>query len=83
MTLPESVRMIRDGLQAIGFGDRDFRNSQWIRLRVLERHMSEGRLSPELRWAAGEAGAQRGIAWATERTNSGTDLNREPVPASS
>jgi nucleoside-diphosphate-sugar epimerase len=50
MTLPESVRMIRDGLQAIGFGDRDFRDSQWIRLHVLDRHMSEGRLSSELRW---------------------------------
>lgn len=50
MTLPETVRMIRDGLTAIGFSDPDFRNSERIRLKVLDRHMSTGRLSNNLRW---------------------------------
>jgi hypothetical protein len=50
VTLQESVRLIRDGLTAIGFKDPDFRNSQSIRLRVLDRHMNAGRLSADLRW---------------------------------
>jgi nucleoside-diphosphate-sugar epimerase len=50
MTLPESVRRIRDGLNAIGFSDPDYRKSERIRLQVLDRHMNAGRLSPDLRW---------------------------------
>jgi UDP-glucose 4-epimerase len=48
--LAGSIRRLKDGLQAMGFGDADFRNSQLMRLRVLERHISEGRLLPDLRW---------------------------------
>jgi nucleoside-diphosphate-sugar epimerase len=50
MTLAESVGRIRDGLTAIGFADPDFRKSERIRLQVLDRHMSAGRLSSDLRW---------------------------------
>ena len=32
--------------------DADFRQSQLIRLRVLERHIEEGRLDEELSWRA-------------------------------
>jgi nucleoside-diphosphate-sugar epimerase len=50
MTLAESVGRIRDGLAAIGFADPDYRRSDRIRLQVLDRHMSAGRLSTDLRW---------------------------------
>ena len=50
MTLPETVGMLSDGLRAIGFSDKDFRSSEWIRLRVIERGLGSGRLSPDLRW---------------------------------
>jgi nucleoside-diphosphate-sugar epimerase len=53
VTLAEAVRGLRDGLAAVGFADRDFRASQHIRLKVLDRLMGEGRLDPELRWAGG------------------------------
>jgi nucleoside-diphosphate-sugar epimerase len=48
--LEDSIARLRDGLRAIGFADSDFRNSQNIRLKVLERHMETGRLSADLNW---------------------------------
>jgi nucleoside-diphosphate-sugar epimerase len=48
--LTDAIVGLRDGLQSLGFADRDFRNSQHIRLRVLEGHMAAGRLTGELRW---------------------------------
>jgi nucleoside-diphosphate-sugar epimerase len=55
MTLPETVRTVRLGLERISFADPDFRSSQWIRLRVLDEHIQAGRLSPALRWVAPES----------------------------
>jgi len=53
MTLEQSIARLRDGLIAVGFTDRSFRNSaSYVRLKTLERHMSEGRLGPDLRWEA-------------------------------
>jgi nucleoside-diphosphate-sugar epimerase len=52
VTLADSVQALRDGLAAIGFADREFRASQYMRLKVLDRLMAEGRLDPELRWVA-------------------------------
>jgi nucleoside-diphosphate-sugar epimerase len=49
-TLAGSIAALRDGLREIGFNDPNFRNSQCIRLRVLEKHMNEGRLTEDLRW---------------------------------
>jgi nucleoside-diphosphate-sugar epimerase len=49
-TLASSIAGLRDGLRAIGFVDRDFRQSQLIRLKVLERHIDAERLDTELRW---------------------------------
>ncbi len=49
-TLESSVRELKNGLSAMGFSDRNFRSSQFIRLRVLERHMESGRLAEDLRW---------------------------------
>lgn len=48
--LEQSICKLRDGLQNMSFADRDFRNSQFIRLKMLERHIGEGRLSHDLRW---------------------------------
>jgi nucleoside-diphosphate-sugar epimerase len=57
VTLDRSIAMLREGLAGMGFADRDFRNSQQIRLRVLEDHITSGRLLPSLRWQNGHAGA--------------------------
>ncbi len=54
-TLQSSVEDLRDGLTALGFSDANFRNSPLIRLKVLERHIAEGRLSEDLRWRPNEA----------------------------
>ena len=52
MTLQDTVRAVRLGLERIGFADRNFRSSRWIRLSVLEEHIQSGRLSPGLWWLA-------------------------------
>jgi nucleoside-diphosphate-sugar epimerase len=49
-TLDSSIVALRDGLRGINFSDRDFRQSQLIRLKTLERHMEQERLDEELRW---------------------------------
>jgi nucleoside-diphosphate-sugar epimerase len=49
-TLDSSIAALRDGLREAGFSDRNFRQSQLIRLKVLERHMEQKRLDEELRW---------------------------------
>jgi nucleoside-diphosphate-sugar epimerase len=49
VTLERSIEGLRDGLAAIGFCDRNFRDSQFIRLKVLERHLHARRLSESLR----------------------------------
>lgn len=50
--LAESIRRLRDGLTRMGFTDGDFRNSQLMRLKVLERHISDGALDNDLNWQA-------------------------------
>jgi nucleoside-diphosphate-sugar epimerase len=50
MTLDRSIAALRDGLRAIGFQDSDFRQSQFMRLKVLERHIARGALSEALVW---------------------------------
>jgi nucleoside-diphosphate-sugar epimerase len=50
LTLEQSIARLRDGLTAMGFADKDFRNSPYIRLKMLERHIDAGRLAPDLRW---------------------------------
>jgi nucleoside-diphosphate-sugar epimerase len=49
-TLETSVAGLRDGLRAINFSDRNFRQSQLIRLKVLERQIERNRLSEDLVW---------------------------------
>jgi nucleoside-diphosphate-sugar epimerase len=50
VSLDQSIVRLRDGLVAMGFADKDFRNSPYMRLKTLERHMAAGRLGADLRW---------------------------------
>lgn len=50
--LAESITAVQSGLMSMGFKDREFRQSQHMRLNVLEAHIAAGRLTPDLRWAA-------------------------------
>jgi nucleoside-diphosphate-sugar epimerase len=52
VTLRRSIDMLNEGLRGMGFADPDFRNSSYIRLKVLEAHIAAGRLTPDLRWSA-------------------------------
>lgn len=58
VTLDQSIIMLRDGLSGMGFDDRNFRNSDWIRLKVLEDHIAAGRLLASLRWRNGFSGGE-------------------------
>jgi nucleoside-diphosphate-sugar epimerase len=49
--LEQSIDKLKDGLAAMGFANPDFRNSSFMRLKVLEKHMADGRLTDTLRWA--------------------------------
>jgi nucleoside-diphosphate-sugar epimerase len=48
--LPGTIDALRRGLEAMHFADRDFRNSSFMRLRVLADLTSRGLLSPSLEW---------------------------------
>jgi nucleoside-diphosphate-sugar epimerase len=50
VTLTESIAGLCAGLTGMGFADTQFRNSRYMRLRVLEAHIAAGRLAPDLRW---------------------------------
>ncbi len=50
VSLEASIAALKAGLVAMGFADRDFRNSQLVRLKVLESHIADGRLLHSLRW---------------------------------
>ena len=52
VSLHQSIAGLCAGLVGMGFADKDFRNSPYVRLKVLERHMAAGRLAPDLRWAS-------------------------------
>jgi nucleoside-diphosphate-sugar epimerase len=48
--LEQSISELIDGLTRMSFADEDFRNSQLIRLKVLERHIAANALTPSLKW---------------------------------
>ena len=62
VTLDESIARLVEGLKGMGFADRDFRNSPYMRLKTLERHMAAGRLGADLRWLPAAAGSWRQAA---------------------
>jgi nucleoside-diphosphate-sugar epimerase len=49
-TLERSIVDLKQGLETMRFDDDSFRQSELMRLRVLERHRSAGRLDADLRW---------------------------------
>jgi nucleoside-diphosphate-sugar epimerase len=52
VTLDTSIARLVEGLKAMGFRDRDFRNSSLMRLNMLRNHLSSGRLDKALYWVA-------------------------------
>jgi len=50
VSLEESIRRLRDGLRKMNYVDKDFRQSPFMRLNMLRKHMNEERLGIDLRW---------------------------------
>jgi nucleoside-diphosphate-sugar epimerase len=50
VSLDQSITRLREGLGGMGFVDKDFRASPYMRLKTLERQMAAGRLGTDLRW---------------------------------
>ena len=50
VSLEESIRRLRDGLKKMNFVDKDFRQSPFMRLNTLRKHINEERLGKDLRW---------------------------------
>lgn len=46
----EAVLELQDGLRGMSFADGNFRESNWMRLKMLESHIRGGALSTDLRW---------------------------------
>lgn len=55
VTLDQSIERLTEGLARMGFADKDFRNSPFMRLKTLERHIALGRLGEDLRWTNSRA----------------------------
>lgn len=52
VSLEQAIQELKEGLSGMNFADKNFRSSQFMRLKVLERHIAEGRLGDDLRWKA-------------------------------
>ncbi len=48
--LMQSIKELKTGLEKICFNNPDFRNSQFMRLKVLTSHQENGRLTDQLEW---------------------------------
>ena len=53
LDLRRSIEDLRDGLESMGFKDSDFRNSDYMRLKVLSKHLNKGLLDKDLKWTRG------------------------------
>lgn len=51
-TLESAIADLIEGLQRMGFADKNFRESTAMRLKVLESHMEAQRINEQLRWLA-------------------------------
>lgn len=51
MTLDTSIAKLIEGLRSMNFSDKNFRNSKFIRLKMLESHISDHRITQDLRWS--------------------------------
>ena len=52
VSLDQSIRALLAGFERMSFKDKDFRNSPFVRLKTLNRHIASGRLCPDLRWTS-------------------------------
>lgn len=50
MKLEDTIKEVKDNLEAMGFNDPKFRESQFIRLKTLTRHRNCSRLNDNLEW---------------------------------
>jgi hypothetical protein len=50
MDLRSSLKELKNGLEEMGFRDPDFRNSNYMRLKVLTNLRNKGYLSENLKW---------------------------------
>lgn len=50
VTLDQAIKELKEGMQSMNFKDANFRSSQFMRLKVLEKHMEDKRLNENLRW---------------------------------
>jgi hypothetical protein len=48
--LADSVRELKNGLESLGFRDGDFRNSRYMRLKILTELQEKGLLNEKLQW---------------------------------
>lgn len=76
LDLLTTIAGLRDGLEAMGFKDPNFRNSFLVRLNVLSDLERRGLLSDELRWVprvcSNNADAEAEVMESAERTSSGS-----------
>ncbi|WP_134499371.1 NAD-dependent epimerase/dehydratase family protein [Microvirga pakistanensis] len=54
VSLAAAIGGLKKGLERMNFKDGAFRNSSFMRLKVLEEHISAGRLSNDLYWRSGD-----------------------------
>ncbi len=50
LSIDQSIERLLETFERMKFNEPDFRNSQYVRLKTLERHIADGKLDPELRW---------------------------------
>jgi len=50
ISIYQAVKDIKEGLTSINFADKNFRNSQMMRLNVLREHIKQGYLNKNLEW---------------------------------
>lgn len=50
VTLDQSISALLAGLNRMGFSDKQFRSSSYMRLKALESHIADKRLNSDLRW---------------------------------
>lgn len=51
VTLIQSISELITGIKAMNFKDKNFRTSQFMRLKVLDKHLTEKRLNAQLFWS--------------------------------
>jgi nucleoside-diphosphate-sugar epimerase len=49
-SLRQSIEELKSGMERMKFADSEFRSSDYMRLKVLERHVQDQRLTDDLRW---------------------------------